>query len=98
MARLGVQIAEALDYALERGVIHRDVKRANIVVDELGLPWLTDFGLGHLEHSEASLTMTGDLVGTLRCYESRAGSCPSRVVIDHRTAVYSLGRPPCTNC
>ena len=90
VARLGMQVAEALDYAHERGVIHRDVKPANILVDEHGLPWLTDFGLAHLEQAEASLTITGDLVGTLR-YMSPEQALAKRVVIDHRTDVYSLG-------
>jgi tetratricopeptide (TPR) repeat protein len=90
VARLGMQVAEALDYAHERGVIHRDVKPANILVDEQGLPWLTDFGLAHLQQSEGSLTMTGDLVGTLR-YMSPEQALAKRVGIDHRTDVYSLG-------
>jgi tRNA A-37 threonylcarbamoyl transferase component Bud32 len=90
VARLGMQVAEALDYAHERGVIHRDVKPANILVDGNGVPWVTDFGLAHLEHAEASLTVTGDLVGTLR-YMSPEQAAGQRVGVDHRTDVYSLG-------
>ena len=59
-------------------------------MDDLGVPWLTDFGLAHLQHGEASLTMTGDLVGTLR-YMSPEQALAKRVVIDQRTDVYSLG-------
>ncbi len=90
VAELGVQAAEALDYAHERGVIHRDVKPGNLMLDAHGALWVTDFGLAHLQHAESSLTLTGDLVGTLR-YMSPEQAMAKRVPIDHRTDVYSLG-------
>lgn len=90
VARLGVQAAEALDYAHQIGVIHRDIKPGNLMLDGHGTLWVTDFGLAHLQHAEASLTMTGDLVGTLR-YMSPEQILGKRVPIDHRTDVYSLG-------
>jgi WD40 repeat protein/serine/threonine protein kinase len=89
VARLGVQAAEALEYAHQQGVIHRDVKPANLLVDVCGDLWVTDFGLARLQ-AEAGLTMTGDLVGTLR-YMSPEQALAQRVVVDHRTDVYSLG-------
>jgi serine/threonine protein kinase len=89
VARLGVQAAEALDHAHQAGVVHRDVKPANLMLDVRGNLWVTDFGLAHVQ-SEASLTMSGDLVGTLR-YMSPEQALAKRVVIDHRTDVYSLG-------
>jgi serine/threonine protein kinase/Tfp pilus assembly protein PilF len=89
VARLGVQAAEALHHAHEMGVIHRDVKPGNLLVDGRGSLWVTDFGLAHVQ-SEASLTLSGDLVGTVR-YMSPEQALASRVLIDHRTDVYSLG-------
>jgi serine/threonine protein kinase/tetratricopeptide (TPR) repeat protein len=89
VAALGVQAAEALEYAHQMGVIHRDVKPANLLLDGRGNLWVTDFGLAHVQ-SEASLTLSGDLVGTLR-YMSPEQALAKRVVIDHRTDVYSLG-------
>jgi WD40 repeat protein/serine/threonine protein kinase len=89
VARLGIQAAEALDHAHQLGVLHRDVKPANLLVDSRGQLWVTDFGLAHMQ-SGAHLTMTGDLVGTLR-YMSPEQALAKRVVVDHRTDVYSLG-------
>jgi serine/threonine protein kinase len=71
------------------GVVHQDIKPANLMLDGCGKLWVTDFGLAHVQ-SEASLTATGDLVGTLR-YISPEQALAKRVPINHRTDVYSLG-------
>jgi serine/threonine protein kinase len=89
VARLGVQAAEALDYAHREGILHRDVKPANLLVDLRGDLWITDFGLARLRGG-SELTRTGDLIGTLR-YMSPEQALARRVPIDHRTDVYSLG-------
>src|SRR5262249_29261285 len=91
VARLGVQAAEALEHAHQMGVVHRDVKPANLLLDERGNLWVTDFGLAHCQ-GDAGLTLTGDLVGTLR-YMSPEQPRAGRVPIDHRTDIYSLGAP-----
>jgi serine/threonine protein kinase/tetratricopeptide (TPR) repeat protein len=88
-AEWGIQAAEALDHAHQLGIVHRDVKPANLLVDGRGGLWVTDFGLAHIQ-SDSRLTMTGDLVGTLR-YMSPEQALAKRVVVDHRTDVYSLG-------
>jgi WD40 repeat protein/serine/threonine protein kinase len=89
VAHLGVQAAEALEYAHQMGVIHRDIKPGNLMVDATGRLWVTDFGLARLG-TDPGLTMTGDLLGTLR-YMSPEQALGQRVVVDHRTDLYSLG-------
>jgi serine/threonine protein kinase/TolA-binding protein len=89
VAEWGIQAAEALDCAHTLGVVHRDVKPANLLVDTSGRLWVTDFGLAQIQN-DARLTQTGDLVGTLR-YMSPEQALAKRVVIDHRTDIYSLG-------
>ncbi len=89
VARLGIQAAEALEHAHEYGVIHRDIKPGNLMVDAHGHLWITDFGLA-LFQTDASLTQSGDLLGTLR-YMSPEQASGQRISIDHRTDIYSLG-------
>lgn len=64
IARVGLQVADALAHAHERGVIHRDIKPSNLLLDRRGVVWVADFGLAQVENSD--LTASGDFVGTLR--------------------------------
>jgi serine/threonine protein kinase len=65
VARLGVQVAEALAHAHGQGVLHRDIKPSNLLLDVDGRVWVTEFGLAKLEGSDGP-TQTGDIIGTLR--------------------------------
>lgn len=58
------ELAEALHYAHCMGVVHRDVKPANVMIDAAGSALLMDFGLAHLEASEEKLTQDGTVMGT----------------------------------
>jgi eukaryotic-like serine/threonine-protein kinase len=89
VARLGLQAAEALEHAHALGVVHRDVKPANLMLDPDGKLWMTDFGLARFQ-DDPGLTRSGDLLGTLR-YMSPEQAQARRVVVDHRTDIYSLG-------
>jgi serine/threonine protein kinase len=86
VARVGIQVAEALEYAHRQGTLHRDIKPANLLMDSRGTVWIADFGLAKLEDLE-DLTTSGDMVGTLRYmapeqFEGQA---------DARSDVYGLG-------
>lgn len=86
ISHLGIQIADAIEYAHSQGTLHRDIKPGNIMLDQQGTVWITDFGLAHATDG-SNATESQHLAGTI-CYmapEQFHGKC------DVRSDVYALG-------
>jgi len=91
--QLMVKICDAVHHAHQRGLIHRDLKPGNIIVDETGQPKILDFGVARVTDSDTQATMAtdvGQLVGTLN-YMSPEQVLADPLDIDTRSDVYALG-------
>lgn len=87
IVRIVIDVAQALAHAHHMGILHRDVKPANLLLDTTGAIWVTDFGLAKVETQDHTITRSGDFIGTLRYVapEQLHGKA------DRRSDIYSLG-------
>ena len=87
------KIARTVHYAHEHGILHRDIKPGNILLDTKGEPHLTDFGLARLVESESTVTRTLDVLGTpsYMAPEQAGGNSPTTARLTSATDVYGLG-------
>src|SRR5438552_1936963 len=89
-AELLVKIARTVHFAHEHGILHRDIKPGNILLDKKGEPHLTDFGLARLLESESTITRTLEVMGT-PSYMAPEQAAGETAELTNATDVYGLG-------
>jgi TolB-like protein/Tfp pilus assembly protein PilF/tRNA A-37 threonylcarbamoyl transferase component Bud32 len=89
-AELIAKVARTVHYAHQHGILHRDIKPGNILLDAKGEPHLTDFGLARLVETESTVTRTMEVLGT-PSYMAPEQAAGSNSVVSSVTDVYGLG-------
>ncbi len=85
-----VKLARTVQYAHERGVLHRDIKPGNILLDAKGEPHLTDFGVARLVESDSTVTRTVEVIGT-PSYMAPEQAAADNAAVSSATDVYGIG-------
>jgi serine/threonine protein kinase/Tfp pilus assembly protein PilF len=89
-AELLAKLARTVSYAHEHGILHRDIKPGNILLDATGEPHLTDFGLARLAETEGSVTRTMEVLGT-PSYMAPEQAAGNNARVTGATDIYGLG-------
>src|SRR5215467_13804316 len=89
-AELIAKVARTVHYAHEHGILHRDIKPGNILLDKKGEPHLTDFGLARLMEADSTVTRTQEVMGT-PSYMSPEQAAGEHAKLSDATDVYGLG-------
>jgi serine/threonine protein kinase/regulator of sirC expression with transglutaminase-like and TPR domain len=89
-AELISKVARTVHYAHEHGILHRDIKPGNILLDAKGEPLLTDFGLARLVEAESTVTRTKEVMGT-PSYMAPEQAVGNNAAVSSATDVYGLG-------
>ena len=89
-AELIAKVARTVHYAHEHGILHRDIKPGNILLDQKGEPHLTDFGLARLVETESTMTRTLEVLGT-PSYMAPEQAMGNNAAVSSATDVYGLG-------
>lgn len=90
VVQISIQVSRGLHYAHESGIVHRDVKPANIVIDRTIKPYLVDFGIAKMQSDSMSLTTEGEVLGSL-AYMAPEYVAKGKAVLDRRCDVYGVG-------
>src|SRR6266566_2285988 len=89
-AELIAKVARTVHYAHEHGILHRDIKPGNILLDQKGEPHLTDFGLARLIETESTVTRTMEVIGT-PSYMAPEQAVGNNEAVSTVTDVYGIG-------